>query len=316
MDILEFQQLLGLFIKCIERDVEEPITFQSIFENDDYERDRLANIDRLIHIADRFIDEHPLPHNPTENQTLEIFVQHWRERTLLGRTKKWPKRTPLLDLIYKLITWFPIFQEDPEFYLYLESFTSFINSVAAFSVYGGNLKRGTFERACVKKIYVEILKPILNNDLKINEELLEGYPLDRFNMMSIHQSKGLEFPIVIVDLRMSARRRFPRTAVGTYALEHILMELNQDLRDDRSALDHAFDDLIRLFYVAYSRARSALILLWDAPRRAGVFPSHVAVGYDRNEVHQWRGSRARWFELRRRRTGTRRRSGVILDYLL
>ncbi len=35
---------------------------------------------------------------------------------------------------------------------------------------------------------------------KVDEELIESFPRDRLNIFSIHQSKGLEFPLTIVDV--------------------------------------------------------------------------------------------------------------------
>ena len=42
--------------------------------------------------------------------------------------------------------------------------------------------------------------PVATNSVDINEDLLETVPSDRINILSIHQSKGLEFPLVIVDV--------------------------------------------------------------------------------------------------------------------
>jgi DNA helicase-2/ATP-dependent DNA helicase PcrA len=82
-------------------------------------------------------------------------------------------------------------------------------------------------------------------------------PRNYLPVMTIHQSKGLEFPFVIVAQlgdkgRVGAAQR----------LEHSLAPFRQYLypRNAQPPPDLAIEDDIRLLYVAYSRAEYALIL--------------------------------------------------------
>lgn len=97
-------------------------------------------------------------------------------------------------------------------------------------------------------------------------------------VLTIHQSKGLEFPVVAVIVDKDNQR--PDTV---HQLERAVLPYRQDLigvddpaevlgGDDES---RALQDKIRLFYVAYSRARELLFLLtpdslWTASPAAGL----------------------------------------------
>lgn len=75
-------------------------------------------------------------------------------------------------------------------------------------------------------------------------------------VMTIHQSKGLEFPVVVVgSLDMQ-----PRPDDATYKLEDILSPYLVHKRRKADRHDRAVQDLVRLFYVAFTRAENALIL--------------------------------------------------------
>ena len=87
------------------------------------------------------------------------------------------------------------------------------------------------------------------------------YPKGSVPFMTVHQAKGLEFPIVFVA-------RTDEVAKPDY--QHIIEEETEQFRKSTipksSALQRAREDLIRFYYVAYSRARFALILLLKSDR--------------------------------------------------
>jgi len=76
---------------------------------------------------------------------------------------------------------------------------------------------------------------------------------DAVNIMTIHQSKGLEFPIVFVPALVEGR--FPSSRMGQEQLWYI-----PDQLFDKSRYQGREDDERRLFYVAVTRARELLVL--------------------------------------------------------
>lgn len=89
------------------------------------------------------------------------------------------------------------------------------------------------------------------------EESPERPTLERqaVNVMTIHQSKGLEFPIVFVPSLVE--RRFPSSRMGREVPWYLPEELV-----DKSRYQGREEDERRLFYVAMTRAREMLVLSW------------------------------------------------------
>ena len=113
-------------------------------------------------------------------------------------------------------------QNDVEGLVYLEAVTR-TSQTGLFSSFGGNLvfdeKISDLEYQLIKEaICWNIFVPMASGAIDVDENLLDTLPDNRINIMSIHQSKGLEFPLVIVnvgsDFKMShpknAFKRFPR----------------------------------------------------------------------------------------------------------
>ena len=53
-----------------------------------------------------------------------------------------------------------------------------------------------------------IFVPIALGAVSVDMDILEDIPKNRINIMSIHQSKGIEFPIVIVDVGSDFQNEF------------------------------------------------------------------------------------------------------------
>ena len=118
--------------------------------------------------------------------------------------------------------------------------------------------------------------------------------------MSIHQSKGLEFPLVIVDVGSKFKNndirtqnlRFPKKEPEYTIMEESIRKYSELGADDRSEKDKSFDDLTRLYFVAFSRAEHILILTglnkaidgYSFKQKHKSIPN-VALGWSRDE-HQ------------------------------
>ena len=157
----------------------------------------------------------------------------------------------------------------------------------------------------VSQIFWHILVPIASGAIDIDDDMFDVNLEDNVNIMSIHQSKGLEFDVVIVDVgsdifnnsSSSAFKRFPKNGGLTNNIENYLKDFSTISYDyDKiSGLDKAFNDLIRRYFVAYTRAKSILILVGLNSMRYGykgdfqdkIYIENVATGWSRDKKWHW-----------------------------
>ena len=157
----------------------------------------------------------------------------------------------------------------------------------------------------VNQVFWHILVPIASGAIDIDDDMFDVNLEDNVNIMSIHQSKGLEFDVVVVDVgsdifnnsSSTAFKRFPRNGGITHNLENYLKDystISYDY-DKVSGLDKAFNDLIRRYFVAYTRAKSILILVGLNNMRYGykgdfqdkIYIENVATGWSRDKKWHW-----------------------------
>ena len=129
--------------------------------------------------------------------------------------------------------------------------------------------------------------------MDVSEDVLETLPMDRVNIMTIHQAKGLEFPITIVDVGtaledlrwMTARNRYPSRPDTPHLLEDAFRPFSKINLPGRLGVDRAFDDLVRSYFVAFSRAQDVLILAGHTyacrDKPTGTKACHVGSGWIR-----------------------------------
>jgi DNA helicase II / ATP-dependent DNA helicase PcrA len=197
-------------------------------------------------------------------------LQKWRRFVSNGdgNASEWP----VLDVLYSFMPWIPRFQDDPECQVYLEAISRCAAEAATFSGFRALLLRdSTYRTRSIEAVLRDVLAPIADDLVEVDEEIMSSVPRDRFNMMTIHQAKGLEFPLVIVDVssdfktnhRMQAFKRFPTQPSPVTLLEDDLADCTPigDLRTARTAIQRSFEDIVRLYYVAYSRPQSILLLV-------------------------------------------------------
>ena len=293
--IPEVQILCGLILECIDPNG----NIQNVL--------RLPQIVTQIfndwrNRARKYINRNPQPHNPT----LRDFVDAWRNRRVFGRRiGRVDTEVSLIGLVYKLVTWIPRMQNDIEGLVYLEAITRTINQAGLFGNFGGQIifdPNDPRAEPSIKEALWNIFMPIATGAIEVNEDLLETLPSDRLNIMSIHQAKGLEFPLVIVDVGSDFRKnhhahafkRFPNNGGKSCNMEDELRPYSPLGRPQRPALDRAFDDLIRQYFVAFSRAQDVLILVGLNSVKDGYFASsrkreipNIATGWDRDGNWRW-----------------------------
>jgi len=150
----------------------------------------------------------------------------------------------------------------------------------------------------VAHLLLYFLAPIAEGTAKVDEELIDAFPRDRLNILSIHQSKGLEFPLVIVDVGSDFKgnrnhhahrfKRFPDKPGTPHNLEDLVRPHSPLSVLRRPPEDRAFDDLYRQFFVAFSRPEEVLLLVGlngSHPDRGSI--QNVATGWARSGSSVW-----------------------------
>ena len=251
----------GLMLECIDP--------EAGIQNSDKTIPNLAkrNMNRWRLKAKDYIKLNPEPTEPIE---LSQFVTHWQLRRPRQR-EEWPSTASLMELAYKITTWIEDLQDDVEGIVYLEAITKSITQTGFFNDYHSNIsfKNPNQERESVLEAIWNIFIPLSTGGVSIDESLLETLPDDRINVLSIHQSKGLEFPLVIVDVGSrfktndirTQRLRFPKSIDNKTTVEDSVRQHSSLGQSQRSEKDRSFDDLTRLYFVAFSRAESVLLLI-------------------------------------------------------
>lgn len=220
----------------------------------------------------------------------DVPINRWRGIIRTGREEGTAREWPVLDLIYGFIPWLPQFQDDPEHQVYLEAISRCAAQAATFSSFRATIVADDAVRQrSVDQLLFDVLAPIADGLVDPDEEIMASVPRDRLNIMTIHQAKGLEYPLVIVDISSKFGGNYPAQKFQRFPEEPSSVALLEDdlahctsigpSRMERAALARSFDDLVRLFYVAYSRPQSVLLLVGHlatlkyngAPRNVGAF---------------------------------------------
>ena len=231
---------------------------------------------------------------------LRDYVNCWSQRDPGRAHYKWPKSTSCIELIYGLVHWLPELHDDPEGQVYLEVFTRQLAAAEQVSPFKSrvvtNLSNKDLSLTSVGHLLLYFLAPIASGTAKVDEKLIDSFPRDRLSVLSIHQSKGLEFPLVIVDVgsdfnsdhRMNAFKRFPNSPGMPHNLEDLMRPHSRLKKPSRDGTDRAFDDLYRQFFVAFSRPQDVLLLVGlSGSHPTGGIPN-VATGWDRNKFNHWK----------------------------
>lgn len=122
------------------------------------------------------------------------------------------------------------------------------------------LTKGNFEKYS-KRLFDQYIRFLIDGGITEYEDESEYAPSGCVSFLTIHQSKGLEFPVVFVGSQSSVPRK----------------QYNEDIEEivdkfsDRGSFEELemmkMYDFWRLYYVAFSRAQSLLIMLCDASKQ-------------------------------------------------
>jgi DNA helicase II / ATP-dependent DNA helicase PcrA len=241
---------------------------------------------------------------------LRRYVTGWQRR---HDDRRWPREFPMIELVYALAHHYPDLMNDAEGQLHLEAVLRQLSAAERIGGYRGRIftdqtahdrAGNTLSSGSVKQIIENLIVPLADGTVELNEELIEDFPHDRMPVLSIHQSKGLEFPLVFVDVGSRFANpgsyrsfRFPAEGEESHLMEDHFRVGSPLGVPDRAALDRAFDDLYRRYFVAFSRARDVLVLVG----RQGVHPNadiqNVATGWTRGGHSAWAGSANPFLEI-------------------
>lgn len=262
-DIVDVQRLVGAMLECIDPG------------------GGIQAAMRLRGTAQQYLGAFRVAHSqyagtgpsPTRPHDLAAFVNAWGQRRAQGPQQQWPREWPLLELCFTLLAWFPRLRDDPEGQVHLEAIARAIAQSTTFSPYRALILNtsGTHDRRSVESAIRDIFAPLAESAIDVDEDIMPSVPRNRFAMMTIHQAKGLEFPLVIVDVASDFRTDHPRARFRRFPDQpSTVTDMEDDLapacavgalRQQRTALQRTFDDLVRLYYVAYSRPQSILLLV-------------------------------------------------------
>jgi DNA helicase-2/ATP-dependent DNA helicase PcrA len=180
----------------------------------------------------------------------------------------------LLDILYRILSLEPFrtWKSDPSRNMRLSKVTRLFESYSSFNlgVLRADQARGRLDAAFLGRFYHMFLGYLIEAGIDDDEDEDAIVPRGYLPIMTIHQSKGLEFPFVIVAQVGN------KGSVGAgQVLEGALTPFRQDFypRGGRSADLLVLEDDVRLLYVAYSRAQYGLILVGTPTQ----IKNHVAV---------------------------------------
>jgi DNA helicase-2/ATP-dependent DNA helicase PcrA len=232
------------------------------------------------------------------NPELKALIDGWASRNPGRAGYVWPHSVSVLELLYGIVHYLPELHDDPEGQVYLEVFTRQLTAMSQLSGFEGrvvhNPAKPDLNAASIRDLLCDWLAPIADGTVEVDEDMIGSFPTGHLPVLSIHQSKGLEFPLVLVDVGADfktahfahAFKRFPKEGGSSHNLEDLLRPLS-GLKGvaKRTPKDRAFDDLERLYFVAFSRAQEVLVLVGLEKTRPsnGSIPN-IATGWDRDGI--------------------------------
>ncbi len=170
--------------------------------------------------------------------------------------------TTVMDVLYRILSFEPFRSKRDEANnaTRLALITSLLDSFTAFREGRGLLRTSTriseggLSTKLLQPFYYEFAGFIEDGGLNDPEDPEDLLPHGHIQVMTVHQSKGLEFPIVIAG-GLDAQ---PREGRDHWAEEFLAQWCARKALG--TSLDRATQDLIRKYYVAYSRAKNLLVL--------------------------------------------------------
>ena len=242
------QQLLGTLIVTLDNDLETLVTVNG----------------RVRNVIDQWVAAYESLAQSSEGKGVKAYVKK-SHATINGIDLGQTLNTTLMDVLYHIISLppFTTIKEDPNYATRFAIISGLIDSFTAFTekygvLRGSGSETGRISYKFLTKFYRSFCGFIMEYGLNEMEDSEDLMPKGYVQIMTVHQAKGLEFPIVVVGSLNSKPR-----AGSDNLTEDYLSDWSRR-RPLGTAEERAEQDLIRRFYVAYSRAKNLLVLCGKA----------------------------------------------------
>lgn len=194
----------------------------------------------------------------------------------------------LLEIIYRILSRepFPTWQQDPIRNLRLSKVTRLFEGYNSFNldVLRANRTGTDLHDNFLNRFYNMFASYLIEAGIDDDEDEEVIVPQGYLPIMTIHQSKGLEFPLVFLVTKLGQEGKVGAAQM----LEQTLAPFRQTLYPTpaRQPNELAVEDDIRLLYVAYSRAQYGLLLIGtkDQIKNHVAVPGRDAVTFRRDTV--------------------------------
>lgn len=169
--------------------------------------------------------------------------------------------TTVMDVLYRILSLPPFgtIKNDPNYSKRFAQITDLLDAFSAFTQQYGVLRASSTGSKSIsfeflQSLYRQFSGFIEANGLNEPEDEENIMPSGMVQVMTVHQAKGLQFPVVVVANLNDTPR------VGSeHWTEDFLSQWSRH-RPRGTAQTRAEQDLVRRYYVAYSRAKNLLIL--------------------------------------------------------
>ncbi len=238
------QQLLGTLVVTLDRKL---IAYGAV-------------AGRVRDVADAWIGAYQALASSPEGKEVAEYVhksQSYIEKLPSNQTLN----TTVLDVFYRILSLDPFRRAklNPNLAARFAEITDLLDAFSAFTDQYGLLRSSSSARGLVsfgflQNLYREFSGFIESYGLNEPEDEEVIMPAGYVQVMTVHQAKGLQFPIVVVDNIGDT----PRAGADHWTEDFLSPWTRRRPIDE--AQTRAEQDLVRRFYVSYSRAKNLLVL--------------------------------------------------------
>lgn len=258
----EIKLALGCLVTLLDRELE--------VKNNDYIRGRfLEDVEEWATYFEEF-------RGSEDGEELDEYVTKSHEA--MNEKDKNENLEALQDVFYRIMSCEPFSTWKEDHPNRAKRLARLSNLIEAFSsVYSGDLRmsgniEGDVSHSWLKTFYYNFLQYIASSNFDEPEDPYDSTPEGYVQVMTVHQAKGLEFPVVLAgDIN-----RNPSSG-STHFLEELFSEYGGLDVSESDQDDRAGNDAIRRHYVQYSRAQNVLTLVSNESA-----VKQIALGHDKD----------------------------------